>query len=78
MSVKVYLKILMIILFHTIEFFIIEFFIADELFLKTVQSLKTCILVNNNLFGKLFSSFFIPDFNLLCCELDNFSFKVLY
>ena len=22
--------------------------------------------------------FFIPDFNLLSCELDNFTFKVLY
>ena len=23
-------------------------------------------------------SFFIPDFNLLSCELDNFTFKMLY
>ena len=23
-------------------------------------------------------AFFIPDFNLLSCELDNFTFKVLY
>ena len=53
-----------------------------------------CVLVNNNLCGKLFSSlesqstfdeifrvtsalFFIANFNL-SCELDNFTFKVLY
>ena len=60
-----------------------------------LQSLKTCVLVNNNLCGKLYSSlelpvifderfkvtsvpFFIPDFNLLNCKLDNSSFKVLH
>ena len=54
-----------------------------------------CIIVNNNLCGKLFLSLespatfdknfkvtsvplFIPDFNLLSYEVDNFTFKVLY
>ena len=56
---------------------------------------EICVLVNNNLYGKLFSSlespatfdgsfevtsvlFFIPNFNLLRCELYNFTFKLLY
>ena len=56
---------------------------------------KTCVSVNKNLCGKLFSSlesptafderfkvtsvpFFVTDLNLLSCELDNFTFKVLY
>ena len=54
-----------------------------------------CVLVNNNLCGKLYSPlelpitfdekfkvtsvpFFIPDFNSIACELDNFTFKVFY
>ena len=58
--------------------------LADELF--TLRSLENCVLVNNNLCGKLISSselpitadqrfnvisvpFFIPDFNLLSCDL---------
>ena len=55
--------------------------------------LEACVLVNNNLCGKYFIiritnhierlkvisvSFFIADFNLLSCELDNFTFKMLY
>ena len=60
-----------------------------------LQSLKTCVLVNDNLCRKLVSSlelqipfngrfkvtsipFFIPHFNMLGFELDNFTFKVLY
>ena len=64
--------------------------------MKHLQKLETCVLVNNNLCGKLFSSleslattfdeslkvtsvaFFIPDFNLLSRELDNFNLKMLY
>ena len=63
--------------------------------MKDLRSSETCVLVNNNLCGKLFSSlesrtkfdeifkttsvpFFIPDFNLLSCELDSFTFKVVY
>ena len=55
---------------------------------------ETCVLVNNDLCGKLFSLesltivnksfkvtsvlYFIQYFNLLRCVLDNFTFKVLY
>ena len=72
-----------------------NFILADEPFAKALRSLETCVLTNNNLSGKLFSSlesttafdesfkhasrpYFIPDFNSLSCELDNFAFKVLY
>ena len=62
--------------------------LADNLFAKVLQSLKTCLSVNNNLCGKLGSSLeslisnfsnitFIPDFKLISCELDNFAFKML-
>ena len=68
--------------------------LAEELFAKALRSFETCVLVNNNLCGKSFSSvrspttfaersevtlvpFFIADFNLLSCELDHFTFKVL-
>ena len=30
------------------------FILADELFAKALRSLRTCVLVNNNLSGKLF------------------------
>ena len=60
-----------------------------------LHKLETCVLVNNNICRKLFSSlelpttfheifkvpsvlYSIPDFHLLSCELDNFTFKVLY
>ena len=33
-----------------------NFILADEPFEKTLRSLETCVLVNNNLWGKLFSS----------------------
>ena len=69
--------------------------LAEELFPKALRNIETCVLVDNNLCAKLFSSlespttfnesfkvtslpFFIPDFHLLSCELDNFTFKVLY
>ena len=72
-----------------------NFILADGLLAKALWSLETCILVNNNLCGKLVSSlelliifddrfkvtserFFITEFNILCCELNNFLFKVLY
>ena len=71
-----------------------NFILAEELFAKALRSFETCVLVNNNLCGKSFSSvrspttfaersevtlvpFFIADFNLLSCELDHFTFKVL-
>ena len=91
---KFYLKILLLVLFDATEI-LNNFILAEELLPKALQRFETCVLVNNNLCGKLFStlespvtfdqsfnvtsvSFFIPDFNLLCCELDNFTFKVLY
>ena len=66
-----------------------NFVLADYLFAKAIRSLKFCLSVNNNLCGKLvsslkspvtsyFSTIFMPDFNLLDCELNNFSFKVLH
>ena len=65
-----------------------------ELFAKALLRFETCVLVNNNLWGKLFSSLespttfdeifkvtsvpsFVPDLNLLSCEVDSFTFKVL-
>ena len=56
-----------------------NFILADDLFAKALRSLETCLLVDNNLCGKLISSleslitfesdfttlsFLIPDFNL--------------
>ena len=68
-----------------------NFVLAEELFTKALRSLETCVLVNNNSRGKLFSSlespvifdkrlqsyFFNADFNLLSYQLDNFTFNVL-
>ena len=63
--------------------------LADEL----LERFETCVLVNNNWWAKLPSLspiifddnlnatsvlFFIADLNLLNCELDNFTFKLLY
>ena len=91
---KGYLKIVLIVLSYTAEFFD-NFILADELFPKALRSLKTCLLVSNNLWGKLYLlldlritfdkrfkvtsiPFYVPDFKLLSCELDNVTFKVLY
>ena len=64
---------------------------VDELFAKALLRFETCLLVNNNLWGKLASlwpiilddnlktasfSFFIADLNLLTCEFDSFTFKL--
>ena len=93
MVLKIYLKILLIILFYAGEFD--NFILADEVFGKASQTYENCALVNKNLCGKLFPSlewptifdecfkvtsvpFFIPDFNLLSCKLDNFTFNLLY
>ena len=69
-----------------------NFILADEPFAKALQSLKTWLLVDNNLWEKLCSllesqidgifkvssvSFFIPDFNLLSCKLV-FYWAILY
>ena len=72
-----------------------NFILAEKLFAKALRSFESCLLVNYNLCGKLFSSlespttfdeifkvtsvpFFDLDFNWLSCELDNFTFEVLY
>ena len=66
-------------------------FIKKSLNPKVLRRLKTCVLVNKNLCGILYSSleldshllkdlkllqyFFIRDFSLLSCELDYFTFQ---
>ena len=77
--------------------------LAGELFAKIFTNPWNCVLVNNNLCGKLCSSlespttlderckatsvllyykvtflFFVSDFSQLRCDLDNFTFKMLY
>ena len=37
-----------------------NFILADELFGKVLRSFETCVLVNNNFYGKLFSSLESP------------------
>ena len=49
---KVYLIILLIVLFCAIQFFII-FSLADELFSKALRSLKSCVFCSNSLCRKL-------------------------
>ena len=88
---KVYLKILLIVLFYVTEFLIILY--QRRNYLQKLY--ETCVLVNNNLCGSLFSSlespttfderftltlvpFFSVDFSLLSSELDNVTFKVLH
>ena len=51
---KAYLKDLLTVLFYAIEFLIISM-LAKKLFAKALRSFETCVLVNNNLCGKLFS-----------------------
>ena len=57
MVLKVYLKIDCPIL---CDWVFDIFILADKPFGKTIQSLETCVLVNNNLCGKLFSSLESP------------------
>ena len=52
MVLKVYLKIILIVLFYDI--------LADEPFAKALRNFETCVLVNNSLCGKLFSSLESP------------------
>ena len=79
-----------------LEYWVFEnFILTDEPFAKASRIFETCVLVNNNLWGKLILSLnsptafhelstvtsvlvFIPDFNLLSCELGSFTFAVLY
>ena len=70
-----------------------NFISVDKWFEKALRKFETCLLVNNNLWGKLVSlspiifddnlkttsvSFFIADFSLLSCEFDSFKFNLLY
>ena len=55
MVLKVCLKILLIVQIIAIEV-LAKFILADQPFSKALQSLETCVLVNNNLNRKLFSS----------------------
>ena len=69
-----------------------NFMLVDDLFAKALRRFSTCLLVNNDLWGKLISlsptifydnlktrpvSFFIADFDLLSCQFDSFTFKLL-
>ena len=64
MILKVYLKILLIVLFCAVELAIFSCFdaviLAEELFGKVLRRFEICVLVNNNLCGKLFSSLESP------------------
>ena len=70
-----------------------NFILADGPFAKALQILETCVSVNNNLcspldspttFGERFKvtrvplTLFFTDFNLLSCDLDNLTFKMLF
>ena len=46
---------------------------TDEPLAKNLRSLKTCVSVNNNL-----ESPTMFDENVISCELDNFTFKMVY
>ena len=37
-----------------------NFSLAEDLFAKALRNFETCVLVNNNLYGKLFSSLELP------------------
>ena len=57
-----------------------SFILAEEPFAKPLWSLKTCVLVNNNLFGKLISSWeslatFDESFNVTSVPYVNLLFK---
>ena len=51
MVLKVYLNVLLI----SCNWVFYNFILVDKPFEKTLQSFETCVLVNNNLFGKSFS-----------------------
>ena len=76
MVLKLYLGILLIVLFSANEFLIIV--LAKELFAKALQSFETCVLVNNDLCGELFSSLESPaTFDVICNVQHYFSFQIL-
>ena len=55
MVLKLYLKIVLIVLFYAIEI-LINFRLAEELFAKPLPGFETSVLVSNNLSKKIFSS----------------------
>ena len=76
------------------NWFFDNYILADKPSEKALRGFETCVLVNNDLCGKLVSSLespttfdeifnvtsvpsFVPYFNLLIFELDNFTFKLL-
>ena len=89
MVLKVYLKILLncSILCNCV---FDNFILAEELFAKILRSFETCVLDNNNLCGKLFSSlespvpfdesfnvtvFFIPEFKFIKLRIRQITLK---
>ena len=55
-----------------------DFILADESFLKALESLKTCVLVKSNLCGKLFSSLESPiTFDVSKLPQYHFLFQIL-
>ena len=72
---------------------LVDFVLSNEFFPKDFRSLETCISISNYLCGKLVSLespfifderfkitsviFFDSDYNLLSCEIENFTFTEL-
>ena len=52
--------------------------VSNNLCGKLVSSLESPIIFAENFIEVTLVSFFVTDFNLLSCELDNFTFKLLY
>ena len=93
MVLKAFLGMLLIVLFYPVVFLIIslaeELFaktlrslqtcalVHNSLYGKLVLSLESPTTFDESLKVTLVP-FFIPDFNSLSCELDNFQFKLLY
>ena len=49
--------------------------VKNKFSVRLVSSLESSTIFNENL-KVTWVPFFIPDFNLLTCELDNFTFRV--
>ena len=64
-DLKSCLETLLIVLFYPID----NFTLANQLFEKALQSFETCVLVNNNLCRKLFSSLESPTTFDKCCKV---------
>ena len=91
MVLKVSLKILLIVLFYAIDNFTLAdepfakalrsfetwVLVNNNLCGKLFSSLESSTTLDEN-FIVISVLFFVPDFNLLSCNLENFTFKVLY